>query len=294
MLYIGFGTFCTSADGKLSTNHTFQIKNLTFEKVQESFQANLRDFFSLLDLCKKEGIEVFRLGSNFIPYASHSLFRQEWLSRLEPYLIEAGDKIKQNYNIRITMHPGQFTVLNSPKIEVLENSLRELKYHFWVLDTLGIGQDGIVIIHVGGIYGDKKRAIERFINNVDENKWLKRRLAIENDEKIFTAQEVLDIAKTLEVPFVFDLLHHKLNPSRFSIEEIFKTWNGKGIPKFHLSSMGKGKKGIHGEYVNSEDFMELIEMLKSTGLKKVHLMIEAKQKERAIKRLKEQIEILYR
>ncbi len=291
MIDIGFGTFCTSADGRISTNHTFRIKNLIFEKVMESFNANLRDLFRLLDLCKKEGIEIFRLGSNFIPYASHSLFKQEWLSKIEPSLIEAGDKIKQNYNIRITMHPGQFIILNSPKKEVLENSLRELKYHFWVLDTLGIGEDGIVIIHIGGVYGDKKRAIERFINNVNENKWLKRRLAIENDEKMFTAQEVLAIAKTLELPFVFDLLHHKLNPSSFPMEEIIKTWNGKGIPKFHLSSMGEGKKGIHGEYVNFEDFIELIKMLRDTGIKKVHLMIEAKQKEKAIKKLKDQIVI---
>lgn len=286
MTDIGFGIFCTNADGSLSTNHTFRLKNLSFERVFESFQANLRDFLNLLELCRERNIEVFRLGSNFIPYASHVDFRQDWLSKFETYIIEAGKLIKEKFNIRITMHPGQFVILNSPHLKVLENSIRELEYHFWILDKMGVEDDGVVIIHIGGAYGQKERAVDRFIENVDRHNWLKRRLAVENDERLFNAQEVLKIAETLRIPFVFDFFHHRLNPSEIDLKQVFDTWGSKEIPKVHLSSRGIGKIVTHGDYVDLEDFLSFQEMIESTGIKKVHMMIEAKRKEKAIENLR--------
>lgn len=289
MTEIGFGIFCTNAERTLSTNHTFRLKSLSFDRVFESLSANLRDLFELLELCRREKIEVFRLGSNFIPYASHKDFKEEWFLKIEPFLIETGKTIRENFNIRITMHPGQFVILNSPKLEVIDNSLRELRYHFWVLDKLGIGDDGIVIIHIGGIYSEKERAIERFINTVEKNSWLKKRLAVENDERLFTAKDTLYVAKNLKIPFVFDYFHHVLNPSIFDFNDIYETWRGKGTPKFHLSSQGDGKYGLHGDYVKLDDFYALMELIEVAGLKKVHIMLEAKQKEKAINRLRSMI-----
>lgn len=286
MTEIGFGIFCTNSDGSLSTNHTFRLQNLSFERVFESFRRNAEDFLKLLELCKDKGIEVFRLGSNFIPYASHINFREEWLIKLEPYIVELGNLIREKFKIRITMHPGQFVTLNSPNFKVLENSIRELEYHFWVLDRLGVKSDGVVIVHIGGAYGQKEKAIYRFIENVEKYSWLKRRLAIENDERLFNSQEVLKIAETLGIPFVFDFLHHNLNPSEIDLKRVFETWSGKGIPKVHLSSNGFGKVGTHGDYVNFEDFLSLRKMIEYTGIKKVHIMIEAKKKEKALESLK--------
>ncbi len=97
------------------------------------------------------------------------------------------------------MHPGQFVILNSPNFKVLENSIRELEYHFWILDRLGVENDGVVIVHIGGVYGQKERAIDRF-ENVEKHSWLKRRLAVENGERLFNSQEVLKIAETLGIP----------------------------------------------------------------------------------------------
>ncbi|WP_297212098.1 MULTISPECIES: UV DNA damage repair endonuclease UvsE [Thermodesulfovibrio] len=288
MTEIGFGIFCTNGDGKLSTNHTFRLKNLTFDRVFEAFLKNLSDFFKLLDLCKREKIEVFRLGSNFIPYASHRDFKEEWFGKLESYLKEASERLKE-YPLRITMHPGQFVILNSPKSEVIENSLRELEYHFWVLDSLGVGDEGIVIIHVGGVYGDRERSIDRFMVNIEKNKWLKIRLTVENDEKLFNAREVLNIAKNLGIPFVFDFFHHRLNPSEIELKEVFNTWIGKGVPKMHLSSAGEGRIGSHGDYINTEDFLELYKMIKDSDVTRVHIMIEAKKKEKALEKLRKSL-----
>lgn len=282
MVKIGFGIFCTNSDGSLSTNHTFRINNLSFDRVFTALKSNITDMFELLELCSNLEIKVFRLGSNFIPYASHRAFKEEWFKRIEPIIVDAGEQIKRKFKIRITMHPGQFVILNSKNPEVIDNSLRELEYHFWVLDKLGIEEDGIVIIHVGGGYGDKKASAERFMRNVEKNNWLKRRLAIENDEKIFNAQEVLEIAKHLKIPFVFDFFHHLLNPSEVDMKEVFRTWQGKGVPKVHLSSEGHGKFGTHGDYIEINDFIKLRDLLNESKISEVHVMIEAKKKEKAI------------
>lgn len=292
MPQIGFGTFCTNYNSTISTNRTFRLKNLSLPKLMETFIKNLQDFIKMLDLCKSMGIEVFRLGSRFIPYVSHKNFKEDWLCEIEPYLLDLGDKIKNDYKIRITMHPGQFVVLNSPHKKVVEQSLKELRYHFWILDKLNIGDEGIVIVHVGGVYEDKKKAVERFIDTVEKNSWLKRRLAVENDEKSFSAKDTLEIAKILNIPFVFDYFHHLLNLSDFNMNDLIKTWERHGVPKFHISSDSGLKSGLHGDFVKLEDFINFHNMFKKVKIKKIHLMVEAKKKEKAIQKLMEQIKDL--
>ncbi len=289
MIKIGFGTFCSNAHSTMSTNHTLRLQNLNFDSLFKAFLMNLNDLFKLLDLCKSENIQVFRLGSRFIPFASHDKFEEKWLNKLEPLLVEAGKRIRREYNIRITMHPGQFVVLNSPIKEVLERSIRELQYHFWLLDRLGIGEDGVVIVHVGGVYEDKQRAIEKFIDTVEKNSWLKERLAVENDESLFNAQDVLQISQTLRIPFVFDYFHHTLNQSEISLKEVFETWSSARTPKVHLSSGREGEFRLHGDYIRIEDFINLWNILSQTGIDKVHIMIEAKKKELAIRRLRDEL-----
>lgn len=289
MLKLSFGTFCTNYNSTVSTNHTFRLENLNFDKIFETFLKNLNDFFKLLELCKKLDISIFRLGSNFIPFASHKSFKEEWLLKIEPYIVEACKIIKEKYQIRITMHPGQFVVLNSLNKKVLENSLRELKYHFWLLDKLGIGKEGIVIIHIGGKYEDKKRSIERFICTVEKNNWFKRRLCIENDEKNFSAKDIVYISNLLNIPMVFDYFHNLLNPSEFDINDIVSTWKNHSTPKFHLSSQGKGRIGMHGDFVKFEDFINFYRLLKTIEIDKIDIMIESKKKEKAVLKLRKDI-----
>ncbi|MFN3135050.1 MAG: UV DNA damage repair endonuclease UvsE [Candidatus Kryptonium sp.] len=288
MTQIGFGIFCSNSNGSLSTNHTFKLQNLTIDRLLRTVNLNIKDFLSLLNLCKKENIEVFRLGSSFIPFASHKNFKESWFFKIETILKEVKDAVK-DFSIRITMHPGQFVVLNSPNKNVLENSIRELEYHFWLLDVLNIPDDGVIIVHIGGVYENKEKSIERFINVIEKNAWLKRRLAIENDERHYNSKDVLYISKQIKVPFVFDYFHHKINPSEIDLTEVFKTWFLKGVPKVHLSSQGKGKIGNHGDYVNIEDFLDLKKIIEKTNIEKVHIMLEAKKKELALKKLRKEI-----
>ncbi len=277
---IRLGFFCSTWDSRLNTNRKFRLSHLSLEKVMETLDSNMKDFIALLDLSLKLGCGIFRLGSNFIPFASHRNFKKEWFKIIEERLKEFS-KILKKYPIRITMHPGQFVVLSSPKQEVVSNSLRELEYHFWLLDILGVGKEGIVVVHVGGVFEGKEESIKRFKKVLRNNPWLLQRLAVENDERHYSIAELLQA--DLPIPIVYDHYHHSLNPSHFSIEELFKRW-GSIVPEFHLSSKPDGKHtfGEHGYWVNPEDFLDF---LNTFGGKRIDLIIEAKGKEKAIEKL---------
>lgn len=249
----------------------------------EVFKRNLDDLIKLLDLSRRMGLTIFRLGSNFIPFASHSCFNQEWFKMIERILGEAADKVR-SYGIRITMHPGQYVVLNSPNENVTMRSLAELRYHFWVLNTLGLGDESIVTVHVGGVYGNKKRALKRFEETIEDNRWLIRRLALENDERYYTISEVIEICETFDIPSVFDYYHHMLNPSKFNVDRLVSTWRNI-VPETHLSSASKRahRFGEHGDYVDVKDFKNLISLFRNKLA--IDIIVEAKKKEKAISKL---------
>ncbi|MCS7234035.1 MAG: hypothetical protein NZ900_08055 [Synergistetes bacterium] len=160
----------------MTTNRRLRLASLSPERVYELFRKNLEDFRKLLNLSSSMGLAIFRLGSNFIPFASHPNFKGEWLEPIEKDLLAFSSELKR-YSIRITMHPGQFVSLSSPRKEVVDASLRELKYHFWVLDKLGLGRDSIVVVHIGGSHGSKLESLRRFVRVISDNEWLIERLA---------------------------------------------------------------------------------------------------------------------
>lgn len=283
---IRLGFFCSTADGKITTNRKFRLSNLSFQRVWETFERNLEDFKKLLRISRKLGCSIFRLGSDFIPFASHPSFPEEWLEVIKKRLLEFSEELK-GYSIRITMHPGQFVVLNSPNKEVVASSLRELRYHFWLLDTLGVGPEGIVVIHGGGTYGDKEKSLDRLRATIKENPWLIDRIALENDERYYTVADLLKFTD-LNIPIVYDHYHHMLNPSHFEPIEIIESWRGR-TPELHLSSKPEGRHrfGEHGNWVKLEDFLELYEIFKGY---RVDLILEAKRKEKAIERLVREIQ----
>ncbi|MCS7111601.1 MAG: UV DNA damage repair endonuclease UvsE [Ignisphaera sp.] len=287
-LSIGLGFFCSTSGNELSTNHSIRLHNLSRSSVVRAFQRNLRDFIELLKLSCRMGLAIFRLGSHFVPFASHPEFQPEWAREIENTLKHSANLVK-SFGVRVTMHPAQYVVLNSPRQDVVERSLAELRYHFWILDTLGLGRESVVVIHIGGVYGDKSRALRRFEESLYQNRWLLKRLAIENDERYYTAQEVLEVAEALGIPFVFDYYHHTLNPSSFSVDRLISTWRGV-VPEVHISSKPDrvARFGEHGDYVDIQDFKNLINIFNSGN--PIDVVAEAKGKEKAISKLLKEIE----
>jgi UV DNA damage endonuclease len=189
--------------------------------------------------------------------------------------------------VRVSTHPGQFTVLNSPNPPVVQAAVSEREYHARLLDAIGAEPAAKIVLHVGGLCaGSETVAMDRFCAVASElSDEVRRRLVVENDDRLFDAEEVLSVARRLNVPVVFDWLHHNANPCRAPLADvlpaIFATWRREdGRPKVHLSSQAvNGRPGAHADYVDVADALAFFEAVPPRPF---DCMLEAKQKDRAL------------
>ncbi|KXN90978.1 UV-damage endonuclease [Leucoagaricus sp. SymC.cos] len=215
------------------------------EWVKDLGRQNVRDLITMIQWNEDNQIRFLRLSSEMFPFASHGQHGYS-LDYCAEWLKEAGD-LANKYGHRLTTHPGQFTQLGSPKAKVIDAAVRELEYHCQMLDIMGVGADGVMIVHGGGTYGDKASAVERIKNTISEvlSPKVRARLVLENDEMCYNAEDLLAICEELDVPLVFDYHHDMLNPSSIPPSEIIKRadaiWKRRGIrPKQHLSEPRPG------------------------------------------------------
>lgn len=258
-------------------------------------KLNIANTQRLLYHNRAHDIKVFRLTSKLIPFATHPIAENwDWVSDVESELKKLGEYVK-NHNFRISAHPDHYTLINSPNNEVITASLKDLEYHHKIFAVMGLDNSAKLIIHVGGAYKNKEESIKRFIDNyklLPEH--LKNRILLENDDKIYTVQDVLKICRETGTPMVLDLHHHWCtNPNEDIfpyLAHIFSTWNKEKIPpKIHLSSP-KDEKDFrsHADFVEAESFLAFLEEAKQLN-QDFDVMIEAKQKDAALLKLMEDI-----
>jgi UV DNA damage endonuclease len=229
-------------------------------------------------------ILFFRITSDLVPFASHPVCQFNWQGFFGDKFGEIGDFIK-THRIRISMHPDQFTLINSVDTGVFERSLEELRYHAQLLDLMGLDSSARIQIHVGGVYGDKERSIERFIQRfagIDEG--IKRRVVVENDDRSYTVEDCLRIHAQTGIPVLFDVFHHRANnsgkPVREEIGLVAETWKDEdGLPMVDYSSQKRGEpKGRHAQSIDVGDFRKFLEETKPIDF---DLMLEIKDKEKS-------------
>lgn len=280
IMRIGYACIPLRVDYK--TTRKTVLKKFREEKFINLVSENLRDLKHILEYNISNHIFLFRISSDIIPFGSHLINNIEWKKLFARQLQEIGDFIKRN-KIRVSMHPGQYTVLNSPKKEVLENSIRDIEYHCNFLDSLSLDYTHKIVIHLGGEYGDKSAALKRFINNfylLSDS--AKKRLVIENDEKIFNIDNILQVSMPLGIPAIFDYFHHTINPTDQSLENIMgkvsSTWKESDGPvKIHYSEQSPfKKKGSHSEFIEIEKFLSFYNKIKDF---KPDIMLETKDKD---------------
>ncbi|KAF5703904.1 uv-damage endonuclease [Fusarium mundagurra] len=199
---------------------------------------------------RKYGINFMRLSSGMFPFASH----EEHGYNLAPFaadvLAEVG-KVAAELGHRLTMHPGQFTQIGSPRKEVVAAAVRDLDYHDEMLSLLKLSEqmdrDAVIVLHMGGVYGGKEATLNRFReNHAKLSDSVKRRLVLENDDVAWSVHDLLPICEELNIPLVLDYHHHNIifDPCvREGTEDIIglydrikKTWTRKRITqKMHYS-----------------------------------------------------------
>lgn len=289
--YIGYA--CINLEIDRTTNKTFRLAKLSEEQAAVTIAQNLDSLQTILKWNVEQGIKLFRIGSSLIPFASHPNFTLDWQQAFGEQLQEIRQYVQKN-GLRLSMHPGQYTVLNSLNPKVVADSVRELEWQARVVAELDPAQ-GIIVLHVGGAYGNKKEALQRFEENFYRyaSPLVQQRLTLENDDTTFSADDVLPLCQQLGIPMIFDLFHHKCLHVEDNwttglverLELIVDTWKDK-VPKMHLSSQKPGTRTSHADYITQEDFKELQYWMGTVYSEKVYdLMIEAKMKDKAVKEL---------
>lgn len=265
-------------------NHSFKLAGYSEIRLIETVAANLQCLEAILKFNVEHGLLFFRISSDLIPFASHPVCRYDWASHFARDLSRIGSLIKRN-GIRISMHPDQFTLLNSPDDRIVERSVLELEYHAEVLDRMRLDAASKIQIHVGGAYGEKEQAINRFIQRYEKlSSRVRKRLVIENDDRLYPLADCMDLHFQTGVPVLFDVFHHRIlnygEPVREALELAASTWSKQdGPPMVDYSSQhAGGRKGKHAESLDRMDFVQFLETAREI---ECDVMLEIKDKERS-------------
>lgn len=265
-----------------SAGRTFRLNRYSEDLLRTKISENLDCLQRIIAFNVQRNLLFFRISSDTIPFASHPVCRVDWAREFRGKLRGLGAGIRRA-GMRVSMHPDQFVVINARCPEVVESSVRELEYHAEFLDALELDGDARIQIHVGGVYGNRLSALERFIREFHKLPGaVRRRLAVENDDRRFSLADCILIHRRTEIPVICDTLHHQLLNSGESLREALDTaaatWRGStGIPMVDYSSQyAGGRPGRHAETLEVGDFIHFLEQ---TGGMKFDLMLEIKDKE---------------
>ena len=302
---IRFGLCCINTSLREAKPPVFSSRTVrlaTIEKngigyVKDLVIKNIKDTIRIFEENVKDDIYVFRISSEVFPHVTNKKCGGYSLDFAHEALKELGHAAKLHKQ-RITAHPGQYNVLGSPRQDVIENTAEYLNFQAEMFDIMGMGVDSVMVIHGGGVYGDKEKAKKRWVDNFKFlSESAQQRLVLENCEKCYSVQDCLDISTMVKekygfhVPVVVDSHHYECYNILHADEEpnnmdelipcVIETWQERGIRmKVHVSEQGSGKIGHHSDYVKllPQYFIDVYEIYGEP----FDIMVEAKAKEKAI------------
>jgi UV DNA damage endonuclease len=288
---IGYPCINRSLDCRV--NRGFRLASYSQERMADCVSGNLDCLMEMLEYNRGYHMLFLRISSDLIPFASHPVCDYDWPDIHKLRFREIAAFIKKN-NIRISMHPDQFTLINSIREEVFDRSVKELEYHARVLDLLELDHTAKIQIHVGGVYNDRKVSLKRFVTRFEMlEPTIQNRLVVENDERLFTLKDCLEIHRETGIPVLFDVFHHRLfnhgEGVRRSLELSQQTWAEKdGILMVDYSSnQPEARTGTHAHTIDPLDFQSFI--LKSKPVD-FDLMLEIKDKEKSVLKAMESLQ----
>jgi len=281
---------------KIFCSRTITRKNFTVDKAKELALLNIKDIEKMVLWNEDHNIKCFRLSSNIFPHFTDKLTKKYTIDFAKDELKRIGVLINKLKH-RIVMHPGQYNQVGAISKDVFQSTVDDLSHHADILDAMNIDNNGVLIVHGGGLYKDKDKTIKRWI---EQFKLLpdkvKKRLVIENCERCYNIKDCLHISEQCNIPVVFDTHHfdcyNKINKIEYKaddyLDKVVKTW-GKRKVLMHISEQGKGRIGNHSDYI--ETIPKYLFDLCKRGIN-IDLEVEAKMKEQAILKLREKYKCL--
>lgn len=289
-----FGYACinnTLADEGLQVNRrmvkqTFLSKGIEYASTLAL--KNVSDFSRIIDWNIGNNITLYRMSSDMFPWMSEYELRDlPDVGHISRILERIGEKAKQ-HDIRLTFHPGPFNVLASSNPSIVRNTIKELRQHGEIMDLLKLPEshDAKINIHIGGSYGNRLEALDRFCENFQQLPAnVRARLTIENDDKpnMFSVKDLARVTEKIDIPIVFDYLHHQFCTGDLTEKEAFdlafSTWPKMITPIVHFSS---SKKKYEDKKAMDAAHADFIYQKINLYNQEVDVMLEAKAKELAV------------
>lgn len=278
-------------------------------------RVSLQYLDAIFDYLAETGIAMYRMSSDLAPYVTHPDMPQfhGQIDECAPELAALGSRARA-LGLRLSFHPSQFVLLNSPDESLTAKSVADLAAQTHMLDAMALGPEAVVVTHVGGVYGDRASGRERWARawkRLPEH--VRRRLVLENDDTRYGVADTLWIHERTGVPLVFDYLHHWcLDPVGMDQHEALaaclRTWPAGVTPKIHYSSprtetrtlerrnraTGKAEQvqappvwSGHSDYINPFEFISF--MRGASHVPPFDVMLETKLKDVALLRLREDL-----
>ena len=284
MMKIGYP--CVNYSIGKKTVSTFRLSSYSEERLIQCINYNLATLIEILRFNINNNFMFFRISSGIIPFASHPICKFDWKDYFKSDFTKIGQLIKK-HNIRISMHPDQFVLINAKNQDIVANSVKELEYHTELLDAMGLDHTAKVQIHIGGIYGDKERSKKQFIANYKNSlsEEIKKRLVIENDDHLYDLKDCIEIHEYTNIPILFDVFHHICFNSNLSVNDALQrassTWNHNkdGIMMIDYSNQESNqRKGKHSKTLDIKQFEKFILSISNCDF---DIILELKDKEKS-------------
>jgi UV DNA damage endonuclease len=279
-------------------------------------RSSIEALHAIFDYLERVDVDMYRMTASLAPYATHPEIgrRPGFAHQVEDCAAElaelgarAGDR-----GLRLSTHPGQYVVLNSEDADVRAGAVRDVELQAALLDAMGLGPEAVVVLHVGGAAGGFDAAMARFEAGFERlSDRARDRLAIENDDRTFGLCHVMELRRRTGLKVVWDILHHHCNdpediPDREALELALSTWPAGVRPKIHYSTpktaMEERRRKVgrrverswvlpqlraHADVIDPIGFEHFLREV-AEGLD-FDVMLEAKAKELALLRLREQV-----
>jgi UV DNA damage endonuclease len=278
-------------------------------------RSSLQMLRAILDRLDGQDVRMYRMATALAPYASHPDLPQfhDQVRECEAQLADVGALARER-GIRLSTHPGQYTVLNSERPDTRAAAIAELEVQAALLDAMGLGAEAVVVLHVGGAAGGTAAALDRFEAGFERlSERARARLVIENDDRSFGLADVLALSSRTGLRIVFDLLHHHCHdperiPDDQALASALATWPREGTPKIHFSSprldveerrVRVGRRAetryvlpqlrAHADLVDPIGFERFLRETAPAASRDFDVMLEAKAKDLALLRLRDQL-----
>jgi len=221
-----------------------QTKEVAEQKLWDLMTGNIESIHKLITRIGtlNDNLRMVRISSDILPVYTQSDWSYFWRRPdVRNYCEQALGKVGQlarSLDVRLSFHPGPFTVLASDNDDIVHRSIEELEYHADMIRWMGYGQkfqDFKCNVHIAG-----RRGAQGIIDVYGRlSPEARNTITIENEEMKHGLDDCL-VLTDYGIPIVLDVHHNwvregeYITPADPRCQRILDAWRGVR-PVIHYS-----------------------------------------------------------